>query len=204
MKSNIVIVDDFLENPWELRQQALKAEYPIPEQSTYPGRNSSTNFYTKEMHDKIQNRWGEFLEPAQGSACGFVRISLEKDTFEQDIHIDPGWDVGGVLFLNSPQQCFPDAGTSFWYHNKLGMERCPSNPIEGKMYGFHDYDHIRKEIIYGDGLDRSKWTRYALTPMKFNRLVLFDPMLWHSHGENFGDTLENGRLVMLFFLTVKK
>ena len=39
--------------------------------------------------------------------------------------------------------------------------------------------------------------------MKYNRLVLFRTRLWHSHSENFGDTLENGRLVQLFFFSDK-
>src|SRR5690606_11166195 len=33
----------------------------------------------------------------------------------------------------------------------------------------------------------------------YNRLVLFRPWYWHSHGENFGTTLEDTRLVQLFF-----
>ena len=37
-------------------------------------------------------------------------------------------------------------------------------------------------------------------PMRFNRLVLFRPLLWHSAGDGFGDSLANGRLVQLFFL----
>ena len=42
------------------------------------------------------------------------------------------------------------------------------------------------------------WTRHFLCPMKYNRLVLFRTHLWHSHNYNFGDTLENGRMVQLF------
>ena len=36
-------------------------------------------------------------------------------------------------------------------------------------------------------------------PMRFNRLVLYRSWLWHSFTENFGDTLENGRLIQIFF-----
>ena len=42
-----------------------------------------------------------------------------------------------------------------------------------------------------------------LCPMKYNRLVLFRTHLWHSHNYNFGDTIENGRLVQLFFFKEK-
>ena len=204
MKSSIVIVDDFLDEPYEMRKIALNANYPEATEHTYPGRNSDQSYFTDEMLDKIQNRWGDYLIPAESSSCGYFRISLEQDTFEQDIHIDPGWDVGGVLYLNTPNQCRPDAGTHFYYHNRLGIERVPVTPEEGKYLGFTNYEEIRKNVIYGDGLDKTLWTRYAMCPMKYNRLVLFDPTLWHSHGYNFGDSLENGRLVMLFFFTKQK
>lgn len=77
-------------------------------------------------------------------------------------------------------------------------------PDEGRVYGYSDYEDIRKNIIYGDGLDRGLWDRYCFVPMKYNRLVLFSPYLWHSHGDNFGDSIENGRLVQLFFYTNAK
>ena len=204
MKTNIVIIDDFLDDPYEMRLNALNATYPEPESHTYPGKNSDKSYFTQEMLEKIQNRWGDYLTPAEGSSCGYFRISLASDTFEQNIHIDPGWDVGGVLYLNTPNQCRPESGTHFYYHNRLGIERAPANPEEGKFLGFTQYEEIRKNIIYGDGLDKSLWTRYASSPMKYNRLVLFDPLLWHSHGDNFGDCLDNGRLVMLFFFTRQK
>ena len=36
-------------------------------------------------------------------------------------------------------------------------------------------------------------------PMRYNRLVLLRPWLWHTAGPGFGDNLENGRLVYLMF-----
>jgi len=35
--------------------------------------------------------------------------------------------------------------------------------------------------------------------MRFNRLVLLRPWLWHTSGPGFGDSIENGRLVYLMF-----
>jgi hypothetical protein len=203
LKSSIIIVDDFLDDPWAMRQAALRAAYPNPEQKTYPGRNSDRSYMTEEILEKIQNRSGEYLTPAEGSSCGFFRTSWADDDFEQFIHIDPGWDLGGVLYLNTPNQCVPDSGTSFWMHKRLGTERAPANPEQGRMQGFTNYDEIRQEIIYHDGLNPDLWERYAYAPMRYNRLVLFDPLLWHSHGSNFGNCLQNSRLVMLFFFTFR-
>jgi hypothetical protein len=36
-------------------------------------------------------------------------------------------------------------------------------------------------------------------PMRFNRLIMLRPWLWHTAGTGFGDSMENGRLVYLMF-----
>jgi hypothetical protein len=206
VKTNIVIIDDFYDNPYEVRQYALSLDYPEPhDKYTYPGKNSDGEYYSEEIHSTIENRLGNYFDyPKQKGQAGYFRLSPESSSFQQDIHVDPIWNIGGVLFLNPPNQCEPDAGTSFWIHNRLQIESVPKTSEEGRLLGYTTYDDVRRELIYGDGLDRSKWTCYCKVPYKFNRLVLFDPFLWHSHGANFGTTKENSRLVQLFFLNFKK
>ena len=34
-------------------------------------------------------------------------------------------------------------------------------------------------------------------PMRFNRLILYRPWLWHSAGPGFGDSNETGRLIQV-------
>jgi hypothetical protein len=51
-----------------------------------------------------------------------------------------------------------------------------------------------------DAKDLSKWEKVMTLPMRFNRLVLFRPWLWHSATAGFGTTPEDGRLIQgLFF-----
>jgi hypothetical protein len=33
--------------------------------------------------------------------------------------------------------------------------------------------------------------------MRFNRLIVYRPWVWHSAGESFGSSLEDGRLIQL-------
>ena len=50
MKQNIIVVDDFYSNPQEVRDFALKAEYPEPtDDYTYPGRNSEGVYYSQDI-----------------------------------------------------------------------------------------------------------------------------------------------------------
>lgn len=207
LDKNIIVIDDFYPEPHKVREFALTREYPNPEKHTYPGRNSTRShdgiYYNDEIHNKIQTAIGRRVIPQDlettGGDCGYFRISTVEDSFEQYIHVDPGSDWGGVLFLNPNLQSFPESGTSFWRHKKLGIERVPINPEEGVALGFSDYKEIRQMLIYGDGLKPELWDRYCFVPAKYNRLVLFSPYLWHSHGDNFGSTIEDCRLVQLFF-----
>ena len=43
------------------------------------------------------------------------------------------------------------------------------------------------------------WERTLFVSMKFNRLVLFRSWMFHAGGQDFGDAIENGRFVQLFF-----
>jgi hypothetical protein len=199
MKQNIILIDDFHHNPEEVRQFALNAGYPpAVDGYTYPGRNSEKEYYTKEIHDKFENILQENLVPAVPN--GYFRLSLEKDSYRQDIHVDPTWKYGAVCYMNSPEQCVDEGGTSFWIHNKTNMEHISLDDIETQnFYGYTSAKEQWFSTVYGSGLDRSQWTRYFLSTMKFNRVVIFKADMWHSHNYNFGDCLENGRMVQLFF-----
>ncbi len=198
MKQNIIVVDDFYTNPDEVRNNALAQEYPKPEKEyTYPGRNSKGAYYNQEIHQKFEYLINQKLNPADKN--GYFRLSLENDTHKQDVHVDPSWEWGAVIYLSKPEDCIDEGGTSFWRHNTLKMEMCPKTDEEAQFYGYPSYKEAWWTNVYGDGQDRSKWTRYFLCPMRYNRMVLFRTYLWHSHNYNFGTNLDNGRLVQLFF-----
>lgn len=202
MKQNIIVIDDFYSNPDEVRNFALRQEYPEPEgEYTYPGKNSDTAYYNEEINETFEKIVNHKLHPADKN--GYFRLSLEKDTHKQDIHVDPAWEWGAVIYLSDPKDCVDEGGTSFWRHNTLRMEMCPKTDEEARFYGFPSYKEAWWTTVYGDGQDRSKWTRYFLCPMRYNRMVLFRTYLWHSHNYNFGTNLENGRLVQLFFFQEK-
>ena len=54
-------------------------------------------------------------------------------------------------------------------------------------------------FFYTEGKDESKWIETDNIGFKYNRLVMFNPFLWHSNGACFGNTYDNCRLVQLFF-----
>lgn len=198
MKRNIIMIDGFYPDPDKIRQFALNANYPQPHGGyTYPGKNSTNRFYNPELHQKFESILNRKLISAENN--GYFRISLEKDSYKQYIHVDPNFQFGAVCYLNPPNQEIYEAGTSFWIHNKTKMDVFPRTDKEANVYGYTSSRELWWTTVNGEGLDPSKWTRYFLSPMKYNRIVIFKTDLWHSHNINFGNCLENGRLVQLFF-----
>ena len=135
MKRSIIIIDDFYSRPEEVRRIALNSPYPDPgSEYTYPGKNSDDNFYPDELHERFEQILNRKLVPAHKN--GYFRLSLETDSFKQDVHVDPSWEFGAVCYLNTPDQCIDEGGTSFWIHNKTKSERCPQTDEQAKECGY--------------------------------------------------------------------
>ena len=104
MKQNIIVVDDFYQNPQEVRNFGLTTDYPEPtDDYTYPGRNSEGSYYSEEIHQSFEKLVKEPLIPADKN--GYFRISLETDTHKQDVHVDPSWEWGAVIYMSDPKDC---------------------------------------------------------------------------------------------------
>lgn len=214
MQKRLIIVDDFYTDPDAVRAHALNTAYKAEEGHTYPGENSIEPLMLPGMGETFKKILGEHIEPSRVGLFGHFRVSQGSDSFEQDIHVDPPvlpdefvW--AGVLYLNTNEQCMKEDGmtrdgTLLWRHKARNLEHTPLSPEEGIALGFKDYEEVRKKMIYEDGHDRGKWELMHRIPMKYNRIVFFRPWFWHSHGENFGTTRENSRLVQIFFFRKTK
>lgn len=196
MPTSLIIVDDFLDNAHELREAALRLTYPDL-QGAFPGRNSLERINLDRLVPRVSHLVGEplgLLTPPQSHAK--CRITLAADQGRAKVHIDQAY-WSGILYLSRPEDC--RGGTDFFRHRRTGTERAPLDERELQAMGFETMEQMHREIIERDSSDDSQWERTMQVPMRFNRLVLLRPWLWHTAGEGFGDSLENGRLVYLMF-----
>ena len=193
---SLMVIDDFLDNAPAVREAALKLSYPDLE-GPFPGRNSLQRLNIDGLNELVSDLTGERLQPLDPprSHCK-LRISLAGDQGSGGVHIDPGY-WSGILYLSRPEDC--RGGTEFFRHLPTGTERAPLNEAELQAMGYAGYEEMRREVVERDGTDPSKWERVMTVPMRFNRLVLLRPWLWHTAGPGFGDSLENGRLIQVMF-----
>ncbi len=195
MYQSLIVIDDFYPDPGQIRAAALSAEFPELEGPlTYPGRNSAQKFLAPGLDQIVSQIVGERVKGAADprASHGKFRITLAGEPSRYLVHVDPSllsWV--GVVYLNPPEQC--QGGTGFFRHTGLNSDRTPLSEEELRAYGPASI----AELLQQDGNDSEKWEHLMTVPMRFNRLIMYRPWLWHSAGPAFGDTLETGRLIQL-------
>ncbi|GAM97111.1 hypothetical protein U91I_00735 [alpha proteobacterium U9-1i] len=193
---SIIIIDDFLSKPHEMRQRGLEAVFPRTQNSPYPGRNSSQTYELRAL-DQIVSKLtgGQTLVPAPNTSHGSFRLCLANEQGGGGVHIDTcHWS--SILYLSLPEHC--QGGTDFFRHRATRTIRAPVFPGEKEQLPM-SWDQLRQDMLGPNAKDPTRWERVRHVEMRFNRFVLFRPWLWHDAGPGFGDSHENGRLIYVAF-----
>ncbi|HEY7005983.1 MAG TPA: DUF6445 family protein [Sphingomicrobium sp.] len=192
---SLIVIDNFLGEPEAFRKRALGLKYENA--GTYPGRNSVERIKLEGLAEEVSFIVQERLcEPDPPQSHGKCRLTLASDLEPGRIHVDPSF-WSGILYLSRREDC--QGGTEFYRHIPTGTDEVPRTIEEVNAFGYASSSDMSHRILEKDGGDRSKWELTMTVPMRFNRLVLLRPWLWHTSGPGFGDSVENGRLVYLMF-----
>jgi hypothetical protein len=197
MPPSLIIVDDFLSDPHGFRAHALALDYdPKFKQGNYPGLLSTQPLPVAGLDAEAGARAGLKLQPAAGPTHQHCRLTLKGDKGISGVHVDPCF-YSGILYLSLPEHC--RGGTEFFRHKPTGLDRVPQTQLELAASGYSDVNALIEEVVNGDTLKPARWERTMTVPMRFNRLILFSPWMFHNSAPGFGDRPENGRLVHLMF-----
>jgi hypothetical protein len=203
---SLLIVDDFLADPWAARRAALGLDYdPARQHGNFPGLNSTTALDTAALDAAVSRLLGLKLGPAPGTQHGHCRLTMKGAKGRSGVHIDPA-NYSGILYLSRPEDCArPDAGgTDFFRHRRTGLEAVPQDPARIAASGYSDINALVEDVVNKDTTLAAKWERTLRVPARFNRLLLFSPWQFHNAAPGFGTTPENARLVMLLFFGAVK
>lgn len=184
------MIDNFLFYAEHRRVQALDAKFtPVDAGGLiFPGISplKTNDILSMPLADA---RWAKATE--------FFRCTLAGDVLPTFIHNDTAMaKKTGILYLNPERTC--KGGTAFWKHRESGLVAHPSDEELEALGGPQYIEKLR-----ADGLDESKWEQVGLIDMAWNRLLLFDSRLWHSPypRAGWGNSIETGRLIQVYFLT---
>ena len=197
MYPTVIIVDDFYPDPQKVREVALGFDYP-EQDGNYPGRNSRQRLHIDGLDAAVSDILGQPVAGDTTQAHAQFRITLAADQAKYHVHVDTGVHWSGVAYLSLPEHC--EGGTDLFRHIETGAERAPINDEELALFNAETPQEAINRVMTADANDLSKWEKVMTLPMRFNRLVLFRPWLWHSATAGFGTTPEDGRLIQgLFF-----
>jgi hypothetical protein len=198
MPTSLIIVDDFLSprDALQLREVGLRLTYP-EQQGAFPGRNSLERIEMDGLDQRVSELVGERLRPVSPlQSHAKFRMTLAADVGRAKVHIDQAY-WSGILYLSRPEDC--RGGTEFFRHRATNSDRAPLDDREMRAMGYDSMAQMHRDIIERDSMDESMWEPTMQAPMRFNRLILLRPWLWHTAGPAFGDRMENARLVYLMF-----
>jgi hypothetical protein len=197
MLPNFIMMDSFLADPHEARRQALGLDYePGAGGTNYPGRVSETPLPITGLEDFVSRTLGQRVVPAPGTLHGHFRLTLGNDKGLSGVHVDPAF-YSGILYLSLPEHC--RGGTDFFRHRRTGLERVPATAAELAAAGYGDVNDAIEDVVNRDTTKPAKWERVFSAPMRFNRLILFSPWMFHNAAKGFGTGPADGRLVQLMF-----
>jgi hypothetical protein len=188
MKTTTIIIDDFYNNPLDVREFALKQEFSVV--GNYPGfrTKSHTNpsIYSI-IQEAVKHAGGQITNFSTDNHNGSYQYATSKD--KSWVHADEQtW--AGICFLT------PDAplssGTGLFKHKETGLYCRPKND-DGSI------DVKLLDTIYKDSQDMDKWELTDRLSNKFNRLILYRGDYFHVSLDYFGTNLYDGRLFQTFF-----
>jgi hypothetical protein len=184
VQCNLIIIDNFYDDPYEVRKIALHEEYNS--KKYYPGMRSKS-FASIDIKNKIQS----YIETFAGKIIEFPLYKCDNGSFQYATSNDRTWihtdsenmNWGGIVFLT------PDApiksGTTFYKY------------CNGIM---NNEERILTNTEYKSSCrDNSKWEIVDQVGNIFNRLILFNSARFHASTEYFGDNIHNSRLFQVFF-----
>lgn len=181
-KPRLWIVDDFYDDPYAVRDYAMKQEFE-ENLDYYKGNRSKGQHVvpgTKEAFEKIIGKRITNWVETHGM-CGRFQYCTAQDDLVY--HCD-GQTMAGMIYLtpDAPYSC----GTSLFAHKRTGLRN---------ENDFGDVNVFAETGFY----DRTKFELVDTAGNVFNRLVIFDAKCIHSANEYFGTDITNSRLFHLFF-----
>lgn len=194
-------VDNFFDNPEEIRKYALSLEYSAAEDGTWPGKRSKPLDQVNILfHNLITTKIIRLLYPMNVEDLTWSTYATFQK-IDGNLYSQSGWihkdlsEFTAIIYLSHHENC----GTSIFsprninstiLHEQTRREMHIKAALENKKLG-----EDSKELIQHN----SQYKKTITFNSKFNRLILFDCAQWHA-AEKFNETnINEDRLTLILF-----
>lgn len=203
---DVIIVDNFYEDPDAVRRYALELEY-VP----YAVNRGEPFWYSSALEVKENPLKGKGVRLANDQIkqrlAEIIRSPIDDKTWET---AGDGWNGAFHYKLRSP---FPGATSQI--HNHAGRDSDVSEGWSGLVYltkgpkssaGTSIWRHKETGMCYSHDsvytLNHDEFELVMDVENRYNRLVLFYASIFHVGEEGFGNCIEIARLFQTFFFNV--
>jgi hypothetical protein len=196
----VTVVDNFYENPDEIRKFALSQTYKhcfeikdFP--YTFPGsRTEDLSIIHPELFQKFCHKLTSLFHNFDHDVLRWQMTtcfqSVTKNFERGVIHHDANTAFAAVLYLNpNPQK---NSGTTLYKAGKLFDQQKYELALSANDERFKKNQPV--DTSYHDMFDE-----IVTVENIYNTLIIYEGHHHHSANEFFGDTLDNSRLAQVFF-----
>ena len=184
-----LVIDNFYDNPIEVRNFALQQDYFIKQY--HPGKRSHS--FANIGH---KNAFQSILKPFAGEIINFSYTG-DNGSFQYTTSYDRSWvhidgkssNWAAIIYLtpNAPLS----SGTGFYKF------------YDGTMNDKHQDILNNHTMIEDFSQDMTKWELIENTSNVFNRLIIYRANNFHMSMKYFGKDINDGRLFQVFFFSTK-
>lgn len=199
----VTVVDNFLNNPDEVRAFALRQQYRFCHEIkdidyVFPGSRTTDLFdLDKKLYAEICKKFVSIFHNTEHDVMRWaVTTSFQIVTAEYGqgvIHSDHNTIMAAVLYLTPDAPL--EAGTSLFKKNKTFDEAQYQQALEDNDARF------KKGEIMMDTAYHSMFDEIVRVNNVYNSLIIYEGDIHHCANQFFGDTPENGRLAQVFFIS---
>jgi hypothetical protein len=198
LDTNLIVVDNFYEDPHLIREFALSRNSFAPHTEYHKGQRTEENFRpdgVKEVISKLLNK--KITNWDTHGANGVFQFCTSEDALVY--HVDTQ-SYAAVVFLTPDAP--PECGTTFYRSKANGLRESPTNKISEQLN--KTKEQLNFEIFKNGFYDKTQFETVDVVGNVFNRLVIWDAKLIHAASEYFGDNRENSRLWHMFFFDAEE
>ncbi len=225
-----IIVEDFYDNPDEVRKYALDCEWRQPKgafvneywYSTVesPAYITNENISKLEKILKIQIDLEHFNSDWEEGGCRWNAVFHVKlagnDFYQKGIHnhvtddlnsprLGDNLGYSAIVNLTPDELSFENNGQDIW-KSKLGLEWYNTVEIVNDLWpmvGICSDGPNKPGPIKINHDKYGEWELLLRMQYRYNTAIIMPASAWHAGSDGWGDTIEKGRMVQTFFFRGK-
>ena len=196
--TNVIVADNFYENPHEVREFALSRSSYNPHIEYHKGQRTEETWRPEHIKKAIEKLLQKKIPNWEAhGANGVFQFCTSEDPIVY--HVDTQ-SYAAVVYLTPDAP--PECGTTFYKSRANGLREAPTKEIAKQLD--KTAEDLNAEIFSAGFYDKTRFETVDVIGNVFNRLVIWDAKLIHAASEYFGSNLQNSRLFHMFFFDMEE